>query len=605
VLDAENAFGDQAGEETIGSIKSEVVFGTDNRQEIYTLGLEPQYESDSVALTINVDSVTDNGNGTSTLTTTPFNSVGPYEGASGSAGPLCSNEPFKGQPKYLFCTAFLVAPTLIATAGHCTGTIVGHRYVFGFVMDSANQPRTTVKTADVYAARRVVASVSNPGVEDWSIVELDRAVPNRRIVPMRRAGALGDDQSLTLFGHPQGLPMKYASGGVSKASAAPQYFGFTLDHNRGNSGGPIFNATTHEAEGIVSTTPGSDFVWNAAGACYKSNVCSSTTGCPGWAGAQRITTPAAWVTSYSSTYLANFNGSGGADLISVTWSGLWTRNSTGSAFQTGNYALSTGFYGNQGTFFADINNDGRADAIAVNQAGISVRKSDGTAFGAVETWAASGFWGDHGTFLADINNDHRADAIAVNYDGITIRRAPASGTGFGSNESWTSGGFFGNLGTYFADINADGRADAIALNDGGITVRRAPASGVGFLANETWTSGPYFGDKGIFFVDVTGDGKADAVAVNSSGITVRRASAASTSFLSNETWTTDSYYGTRSTLFADVNADGRADAVAINDDGAYVRLSNGSAFSSPAVKWVTFTAGNPSFGTVGVYQTSL
>ena len=87
-----------------------VIYGTDDRQDIFELG-DPALLTDAasaVALVHDSD-ITDNGDGTSTLN-------GP---TLGNRRNLCVSEPFREQPSVAFCTGFLVDPSLVATAAHC------------------------------------------------------------------------------------------------------------------------------------------------------------------------------------------------------------------------------------------------------------------------------------------------------------------------------------------------------------------------------------------------------------------------------------------------------------------------------------------------------
>ena len=89
--------------------------------------------ADSVVAIFQAASVNDNGDGTSTLATEGF----------GDSNDLCQTERFRDQPIGAFCSGFLVAPDIIATAGHCVNanTLGSCRFVFGFYMESATSAR--------------------------------------------------------------------------------------------------------------------------------------------------------------------------------------------------------------------------------------------------------------------------------------------------------------------------------------------------------------------------------------------------------------------------------------------------------------------------------
>ena len=87
-----------------------VIYGTDDRVEVFQLtgGFDRQ-DAESVVALFRTNNVTDNGNGTSTLTTQNF----------GTAQGLCQAERFRAQPIGAFCSGVLVGSDVIATAGHC------------------------------------------------------------------------------------------------------------------------------------------------------------------------------------------------------------------------------------------------------------------------------------------------------------------------------------------------------------------------------------------------------------------------------------------------------------------------------------------------------
>ncbi|HEX6255800.1 MAG TPA: trypsin-like serine protease [Euzebyales bacterium] len=80
-----------------------------------------------VVTLVSAGSITDNGDGTSTLSGPTF----------GDDRDLCSTEPFREQPTIAFCTGFLVDPSLVATAAHCVNDASLANVRFGKVPDNA------------------------------------------------------------------------------------------------------------------------------------------------------------------------------------------------------------------------------------------------------------------------------------------------------------------------------------------------------------------------------------------------------------------------------------------------------------------------------------
>lgn len=102
-----------------------VVYGVDDRLDLFEVtDAQLRRDADSVVALVRPARITDNGDGTSTLT-------GPTLGANQQ---LCDGEPFRDQPAIAFCSGFLVDPSLVLTAAHCVdnGNLGDVRFVFGF-----------------------------------------------------------------------------------------------------------------------------------------------------------------------------------------------------------------------------------------------------------------------------------------------------------------------------------------------------------------------------------------------------------------------------------------------------------------------------------------
>ncbi|MGP1387954.1 MAG: trypsin-like serine peptidase [Thainema sp.] len=250
--------------------RQKVIYGTDNRQEIYDL-TDPALitDADSVVALVEASSITDNGNGTSTLNGTQFSTR--YH--------LCPSEPFGKQPVVAFCTGFLVDPSIVATAAHCVqeSSLSTVRFVFGFEMENETTAETTISNREIYQGIRILGRQIGLEGTDWALVQLDRPVLNHPFVRIRRTAKVADNSSVHVIGHPCGLPKKCAGDAVVRDNSAARYFAANLDTYGGNSGSPVFNSVTHEVEGILVRGE-TDFV--RSGTCYVSNICPAD-GCRG------------------------------------------------------------------------------------------------------------------------------------------------------------------------------------------------------------------------------------------------------------------------------------------------------------------------------------
>ena len=246
----------------------DVIYGPDDRRDVFEES-DPDLlaiASSTVGLFSNWQ-VTAAGGGTFDLATDPYD--------------VCPEEVFSDQPTSPWCSGFLVAADVIATAGHCVTSQAdcdGTTFVFGFQMADASTPITNVPADDVYTCGTLLGQVLTAGA-DWALVQLDRPVTNgANPLPVRSSGTILVDTPVGVVGHPSGLPMKIADGAVVRSVAA-EFFVANLDTYGGNSGSPVFNTDDFTIEGIlVRGAP--DFKNKACQGCQVSNECPDT-GCRG------------------------------------------------------------------------------------------------------------------------------------------------------------------------------------------------------------------------------------------------------------------------------------------------------------------------------------
>jgi hypothetical protein len=182
---------------------------------------------------------------------------------------LCRAERFQDQRHYSNCSGVLVSPDTVLTAAHC---IDEHNPAEIIVMTDLRVERGRAPPLELAASdprlRRVAWSVAyrSPGGHDIGVLRLAGGVgPGRAIELPEGEDGLKRGQPVYALGHPNGLPMKLAPGGVVRSVYDPVDFGTNLPIFRGNSGGPVFDAATHRLVGIVRSGPG-DWYHKAAGA---------------------------------------------------------------------------------------------------------------------------------------------------------------------------------------------------------------------------------------------------------------------------------------------------------------------------------------------------
>ncbi len=247
--------------------KPEVIYGDDDRRDLFEADASPigrELARSTVALVKKAD-LASAPNGGMKLPTETF----------GTAYGLCDDEPYRDQPNPAFCSGFLVAPDLIATAGHCVTSQAdcdGLAFVFDFAYDSRGADPTAVNASNVFSCQSIVATQAPGDGADFAVVKLDRAVTGRTPVKIRRDGKIADGAPVVVVGHPAGLPTKIAGGAKVRANANDGFFVANLDTYGGNSGSAVFNATTKEVEGILVRGE-QDFT--TRGSCTVSKRCAA------------------------------------------------------------------------------------------------------------------------------------------------------------------------------------------------------------------------------------------------------------------------------------------------------------------------------------------
>ncbi len=211
-----------------------------------------------------------------------------------TGNPLCADEPFRDQPAPGDGSGFLVAPDIVATAGHCAcpEDYSDRAIVFGFVMLDAGTAVLTIDESEIYYCSEVIAyQVGNP---DWALLRLDREVTGHNPLPVRRTGIVPDGEQLLVIGYPFGLPRKYAANATVRDNSLSTYFQANLDTYEGSSGSVVLNANTLKVEGILAGGL-VDFVED--GNCDRSNVYPDT-GNPNWERVSRATAFGAVIPSF-------------------------------------------------------------------------------------------------------------------------------------------------------------------------------------------------------------------------------------------------------------------------------------------------------------------
>jgi hypothetical protein len=78
------------------------------------------------------------------------------------------------------------------------------RFIFGFKMLNATTAQTTISNSEIYKGVSIIGRQENANGPDWTLVRIDRPVPNHRIAPIRRQGKIGNNQAVHYYRSPCG-----------------------------------------------------------------------------------------------------------------------------------------------------------------------------------------------------------------------------------------------------------------------------------------------------------------------------------------------------------------------------------------------------------------
>lgn len=231
------------------------------------------------------------------------------ETTNGRNLPVCASNAFVKQRLGSMCSGTLIAPDLVATAGHCFDELYPGlpkletlAFVFGnFAKNSSHAGEHRFSFRQVYFGKEIVKGAmmkryeDKPGwirrkkvgekvdfkedfiprgsQEDWAIIRLDRPVSPDVAEPVAvRKGRIPDNARIAAFGYPDGLPLKYAPGAQVRGNGYDKYFIANLDTFRGNSGSGVYLEDTFEMVGILVRGE-DDYIENTFGRCAQTNVC--------------------------------------------------------------------------------------------------------------------------------------------------------------------------------------------------------------------------------------------------------------------------------------------------------------------------------------------
>lgn len=259
------------------AVDLDVVYGTDNRQEIYQASAAHKALSNSTAGMIPLNILKKS----SAPNTFEIGTIRTLRDAEN----LCSGESFADQPVAPICSGFLVGPDLLVTAGHCYKSFSTPENVcksFAWVFDynkksASSDPTKNISLQNVYLCKSIVEAQLTATM-DFAIIRLDRKVVGRNALKVRESGKVNSATELVVIGHPTGLPTKISPKGKITKNSEVTTISTTLDTFHGNSGSAVFDSATGLVEGILIQGK-TDYRPSIAGnpnSCKVVNVCDES-----------------------------------------------------------------------------------------------------------------------------------------------------------------------------------------------------------------------------------------------------------------------------------------------------------------------------------------
>lgn len=190
---------------------------------------------------------------------------------------VCSDEKFLDLPLVSACTAFLVGPDLIVTAGHCIKDkydckkqtwVLDYDSKGDFVSPNGT---ITFPVENSYSCVDLISWSENSKL-DFALVKLDRVVDNRSPLKIRREGKVNSNESLMVIGHPLGLPKMIADNIFIRDNSPIYAFKTNADTFSGNSGSPVFGLISGLVEGIL-VRGDDDFSMDINQSCQRIQKC--------------------------------------------------------------------------------------------------------------------------------------------------------------------------------------------------------------------------------------------------------------------------------------------------------------------------------------------
>ncbi|VAW78386.1 hypothetical protein MNBD_GAMMA13-951 [hydrothermal vent metagenome] len=275
--------------------------------------------------------------------------------------------------------------------------------------------------------------------------------------------------------------------GLSQNTFASDFNGDGITDIASASGNSVYMKLAQVGGGFSSTTWSvTDGVWTDGytwAADFNGDGLTDLASQNGWSVRMKLSTDQGFVsTSWSvmpvsqiwgpsdTTWVADFNGDGLADIASVQGVTAYMRLSTGTGFTLENWNISNNWEGVKYRWVKDFNGDGMADIATGRTSPLRVKLSNGSDFVEAD-WAIANIPAGYEIVqVVDYNSDGYPDLIFNDITTILNFELIAYGNGNGFGPLVNVGLSKSNLETgksiFFGDVDGDGKLDKTAWNYG-------------------------------------------------------------------------------------------------------------------------------------------
>lgn len=196
----------------------------------------------------------------------------------------CADERFSNQLSLVNCSGFLIASDRIVTAAHCINATddpygpglncAGLILVFDYQIADDGELPVVYSSEQVRRCSVVLDGEEVSGGKDWRVIQLDQSVARHPLTLMISDTLPALGESMTVVGHPLGLPMKSARNGSIRNDTQEKSFVLNIDSYEGNSGSAVFVDAGGTPLVVGMLTSGSLDFEQTDQSCRRSRVCN-------------------------------------------------------------------------------------------------------------------------------------------------------------------------------------------------------------------------------------------------------------------------------------------------------------------------------------------